>query len=370
MTKPISAFFLSCIVLSSFGQDSTTVRLKKQKFMEKERNTVVVPSIYFTPETNWYFGGAMYSYFKTNKTDTTLRISQIRGAIGYSLNKQIVFWLPAEFYFKQNEYKLKTEIGYYKWPYVFNGIGNTSTTFYSESYTASFPRLRVDFQKQILKNFFVGPRYWFQKLNVLELDSSGILWNDKITGYNGGISSGFGVGFIYDTRDFILGPTGGVYAELSTLYNSHSFGGTFNYRNYAVDFRKYFKFKYDQILAFQFFSKMNFGNAPFNQLGLLGGSNRLRGYQQGRFRDNHMIETQVEYRSPYAYNFIGMTAFVGAGIVSDKIQNYQLQNMKYAGGLGMRLLIDPENRLAIRMDYAVGQGKENRQFYITVSEAF
>ena len=33
-------------------------------------------------------------------------------------------------------------------------------------------------------------------------------------------------------------------------------------------------------------------------------------------------------------------------------------------------IIDPENRLAIRMDYAVGQGKENRQFYITVSEAF
>lgn len=356
-------------VLQAQSSDSTLTRLQKMS-EEKDQRVLVVPSIYYTPETNWYFGLGMYGYFKTDKADTTLRVSQIRGALGYTLNQQIVFWLPGEFYFKSNKYRLLTELGFYRWPYEFNGIGNSIDTFYTEPYSATFPRIRFSLQQQVIPNLFVGPRYWIQSVNMNQIEKGGLLENNMITGYQGGLTSGLGLTVLYDNRDYVLAPTSGFYAEASSLHNFNFIGSDFSFSTLVIDLRGYLKIKKDHMLAAQLYGKFNSGNPPFNQMSLLGGAARLRGYREGRYRDLNLVSSQIEYRSAFYKDFMGIAVFAGAGMVSNQLSGFSTKHLRSASGAGFRFLMDPENRLTVRIDYAVGQGKENRQFYFTLSEAF
>jgi outer membrane translocation and assembly module TamA len=77
--------------------------------------------------------------------------------------------------------------------------------------------------------------------------------------------------------------------------------------------------------------------------------------------------SQVEYRFPLFWR-LGMTAFAGAGDVFNNFQDLSLSRLKYSAGLGLRLLVNPKERVNIRLDYA--RGREGGYFYFSVSEAF
>lgn len=343
-------------------------------FLENKQRFILVPSVYYLPETSWYFGLAGFSYFKVNRNestqkDTITRPSQVRLALGYTLNNQIVYWMPAEIFFKHNKYRLLAELGFYRWPYFFNGIGNGFTTFYEENYIATFPRFRVDFQKRLGKNIYFGPRYWFQYYIMNEVKSGGLLEPETIAGSGGGANSGVGINFLLDSRNSVFAPTKGWYAEYSNLFNTNFIGSDFNYQTHQVDVRKYFNLKNNHILALQAFGKFNFGDVPFNQLSLMGGHRMMRGYREGRFRDNHIVLSQIEYRSPLFYR-VGVAFFAGVAVIANKPVNLALPNAKTSLGGGLRYSLDEKDRMHIRFDYAWGMGKENRYGYFTIGESF
>lgn len=341
---------------------------------EKNQRTVVVPSIYYLPETNWHFGVAGFSYFKLNRNeegvkDSITRPSQVRMALGYTLNKQIVFWLPAEIFFKENKYRLLAEVGFYRWPYFFNGIGNNYETLYEEKYTASFPRARLAFQKRLGKSIYLGPRYWFQYLKMNKVEQGGLIEKGQVPGGGGGVNSGIGISFLYDNRNSVFASTKGWYAEYSNLFNQSFLGSDFNFNTHIVDVRKYIDIKSNHVVAIQGYGKFNFGDVPFNQMSLMGGPFRMRGYREGRYRDKHIAEVQLEYRTPLVYR-TGLVVFGAYGMVANKPQNLIFKNGKTSIGGGLRYSLDEKDRMHIRFDYAWGQGKENRYGYFTIGESF
>ena len=93
----------------------------------------------------------------------------------------------------------------------------------------------------------------------------------------------------------------------------------------------------------------------------------MRGYYEGRYRDKNMIVFQMEHRMPVWWRF-GMVGFLGFGDVSDTIRNFALKEFKHSIGFGIRYLLNPEEKLNIRLDYAFG--KDTSGFYITWFEAF
>lgn len=372
--KILVKIFLPVFFVISLSAQQKNNDLLGNFLEEKNKRTIVVPSVYYLPETNWYFGLAGFSYFKFNKNkeggnDTITRPSQIRMALGYTLNKQIVFWLPAEVFFKENKYRLLAELGFYRWPYFFNGIGNNIETSYEENYRASFPRARLAFQKRLGKSIYLGPKYWFQYLKMNEVEPGGKFENGLVPGGNGGVNSGFGVSFLYDTRNSVFASTQGWYAEYSNLFNQTVFGSDFVFNTHILDVRKYVNIKANHIVALQAYGKFNFGDVPFNQMSLMGGPFRMRGYREGRFRDKHIALMQLEYRSPLVYR-TGLTVFGAYGIVGNKPQNLIFKNGKTSIGGGLRFSLDEKDRMHIRFDYAWGEGKENRFGYFTIGESF
>lgn len=104
----------------------------------------------------------------------------------------------------------------------------------------------------------------------------------------------------------------------------------------------------------------------------MGGSNIMRGYFKGRFRDRNQIATQIEYRFlPLKLSFtdrIGATVFTSVGEVFDDWNEIEMKNLKWAAGAGARFLLFQQKDIFLRFDYAFTRDGSN--FYISIGEAF
>jgi hypothetical protein len=61
-------------------------------------------------------------------------------------------------------------------------------------------------------------------------------------------------------------------------------------------------------------------------------------------------------------------AFAGVGDVFEDTRDLSWNTAKYSVGTGLRFLVNPAERLNVRVDY--GRGREGGYFYFIVSEAF
>ena len=116
------------------------------------------------------------------------------------------------------------------------------------------------------------------------------------------------------------------------------------------------------------------GNMPYLTLPTLGGDQRSRsgrGYVNGRFRGNHMVYGEVEYRFPIwpCSNIIGGVLFVNATTTSSTRQNIALfQYIRPSIGIGLRIMINKYFRTNINLDYAIGV--HSKGFYFSGQETF
>ena len=93
----------------------------------------------------------------------------------------------------------------------------------------------------------------------------------------------------------------------------------------------------------------------------------MRGYFDARFRDKVSVVTQFEYRFPIYWRFGGVV-FGAAGQVAPRLSELSFDDLKYAGGLGIRFAVTEDPKVNIRIDFAFSP--EGFMFYINALEAF
>jgi len=359
---------LICIYQNNrlIAQDGTVL---EDSIAEKNYSLIAIPLVFFSPETNWAFGGGgVYTFrFKNESLDT--RPSQIQAGFAYTLNKQILSYLPFQLFLKNEKYKLYGELGYYRYSYFFFGIGADQLDNTGELYGVNFPRLRLNALQQVKKDLFVGLRYWMDDFDISFAEDGGILESNEITGKNGGTVSGLGLVANYDTRDALFYPTKGVLVETVLLRNDNFLGSDFEFSKIIIDIAKYISWNEKYILALNLYNENTLGEAPFNHLALMGGNKKMRGYYEGRFRDNHYLLTQAEFRFPI-YKRFGAVLFGAYGMISEDWKNLEKENFKYTLGAGLRFVLSKKDHINIRVDVGYGEGGESPQFYVTVGEAF
>ena len=105
-------------------------------------------------------------------------------------------------------------------------------------------------------------------------------------------------------------------------------------------------------------------------MALMGGETMMRGYYYGRYRDKNMLAGQAEYRIlPFSFSKrIGAAFFAGTAVVAPTIGSLRFDNLKLAGGAGIRYLVFPKKDIFVRFD--VGVTKEGIGFYFFTGEAF
>ena len=201
----------------------------------------------------------------------------------------------------------------------------------------------------------------------MDKQSNEILKEDAVLGSNGGEIIGLGTDLVWDTRDNLFFPnTGGYQYFKITVYPSAL--SDFEFYSFELDVRHYNAFSPDHVLAGNFYFAGVSGNAPFYKLPALGGQYRMRGYFEGRYRDNLYSMLQLEYRQYFWWKF-GFVAFAGVGDVAEDLQKFTLKDLKYSFGLGIRFLFNKEQKVNLRMDIGIGQDG-NTGLYFGIEEAF
>lgn len=382
LNKTLLIVFGMMLSFASMAQDSTHIKPKKTFWsyfgVTPLHDTVVVhknglfvtPLLYYSPDTRWGFGGAgAYVFHMKDKKDTNdyTRASYIRFLADYTMNRQTDVWTDWSIFTRKERYYFKGEFRFRNFPDRFYGIGNNTLASQEEFYSYNLFSFKFLALRKIYEKFFVGLDYHFSQEFGFKHTPGGVLETGIITGYKGGLGSALGLVSLFDTRDNVINPYSGHYGELSSYFYNPAFGSTFKFNLINTEFRKYWQVRPKHILAFQIKGRFSFGDVPFLDMSQIGNEDILRGYPKNRFRDQHMMATQLEYRFPLFWRF-GMTTFAGFGDVFSRPQDLTWRTTKYTVGAGLRFLVNSAERINIRVDY--GYGSQGGYFYFSVSEAF
>jgi outer membrane protein assembly factor BamA len=330
----------------------------------------MLPLLYYTPDTRWAAGAAGVYYFKVQpkaETEEQTRISYVQFLGDYTQNRQLDLWAAWNVFTHNENYLLKGDIRFREFPDRFYGLGNNTSKTQEEKYSYDLFQLKSLQLKKIKPGLFVGFDYALEFEYRLKHTPGGQLGDGSITGYRGAVGSAIGLVGVLDTRDNIINAQKGRLAEISSYFFLRSLGSTFGFTNINGTYQHYWQLRKKHILAWQTKVRFTLGDVPFLDLSTLGNDDILRGYPKNRFRDNHFMGTQLEYRFPLFWRLGGVT-FAGVGDVFGPNSNLQFDQLKYSVGGGLRFIINPAERLNIRLDY--GYGREGGYFYFIVAESF
>ncbi|MGF7215561.1 outer membrane protein assembly factor BamA [Spirosoma lacussanchae] len=338
-----------------------------------------IPVVYYTPETRFAFGAALSATFRFRRDhrqvladtgQTTLtdpdrpRPSNVQFIGAYTQNQQILLYSPFQIFYDQNRYYIYGEAGYYRYTYNFYGLGLRETP--AETYGVDFPRIRLNAFRRVRPNLYAGLRYEYEKYTITSVEPDGLLATGTVPGGLGSRISGLGLGLLYDTRNTIFYPDRGIFANISYLGHGRAVGSEFSYNRYVADVSLYYSLTRRAILAVNSVVSLTGGTAPFNALSLLGSGKRLRGYYEGRYRDENMALLQTELRLN-VWKRLGAVVFGGVGILGDSNEFLRPGAPKVAAGAGLRGRINADG-LNVRVDYGVGN--RSTGLYVTIGEAF
>ena len=175
---------------------------------------------------------------------------------------------------------------------------------------------------------------------------------------------------IRDTRNFILGPTTGVFRQF-TLGATQSRDHAPDHRQrssvrVAADLRRYASVGRG-VLALRVGGEAMAGNASFDLLPAAGSDTLLRGYARGRVRDRMVGAAEAEYRSG-TWHRLGFATFGGLGASGSMGRREGSTQLLPTVGAGLRYHLQPAERLALRIDYA--RGRHGGGLYVALGEAF
>lgn len=369
--KLFTLILFVCCVGTSYGQKAELhdpIDVEKDS-VNRNNSFLALPFVFYSPETRWAFGATAIYNFHLNPKDTITNPSQLIFGSAWTQNKQILFYVPYQFYWKENNWRASGEVGYYRYSYDFYGVGNGVATSFKENYAVNFPRFRVHLLKKVRPNIFIGLQYWFENfgINQQKLDPEGLLITGTVKGSVGGKTAGIGLISQIDTRDNVYYPMTGFFVQGTVHTNSKYTLSEYAFDRYRMDFRFYHSFYKKHTVATRLFFDHITGQAPFSQLAFLGGTKQARGYSEGRFRDNNLVLSQVEYRV-HVWKRLGAVAFGSYGMVADKLNKLAIDQNHFSYGIGLRLMTDIEKKVNMRFDYAFTPLGNN--FYVTFGEAF
>lgn len=334
---------------------------------DRDVGVVPLPVFGYSQDTGALFGGAAFIFWQplTNVTSTTNNTLSVVGF--YGTRRVVGFPLSLTLNLADGLYR--PELGFFigRAPSDFYGIGPDSDLGDAEVYTAFTMDAEAAFLFRLRQGLYAGPVVNWIYQDVVETEDDGILETRDITGDDRIRSAGAGARVDWDTREPQLYPFSGHLLRVSTVGHP---GGVASHDGYTVaslDYRQFFNPGGRHVFALQGKTDLAFGDTPLHYLPYLGGSSVLRGYPEGRYRDDVAVQGQLEYRFPIVWRFGGVV-FGAAGQVAPSIAELEAAGLPLAGGLGLRFAVNTEENINIRIDFAFT--REGTGFYVNLREAF
>jgi hypothetical protein len=357
-TVTLLSFLFSYTV---FGAEGTTTVSE-----EKQNGLVLIPIFAYAPETGTEGGCGIFYYDNSHSTRSDEKIDTYNGLILYTEKNQILTSFGMNKYLNGDNYLLVSQIDLNRYPNKFYGIGPETGENMAENYTSKEITFKGSFGFKVNDSIYVGPYYHYSHFDVEDCQSNGLLTQGNIIGSSGTTASGIGIEFTWDKRNNQFYPDRGFFLNIRPVFYREEIGSSENFTIILEDYRKYISFKHN-VFALQQYMVLSDSSVPFQLMPQLGGSNIMRGWFEGRFRDQNCVIIQGEYRFPVYKRFSGVV-FGSVGQVAPTLEAFSLDNFKVAEGIGIRYTMNESQKLNFRLD--VGHSEDGVQMYIRVAEAF
>jgi outer membrane protein assembly factor BamA len=195
-------------------------------------------------------------------------------------------------------------------------------------------------------------------------------------GYKGqSLSSGLSFHLLRDTRDNPINAYSGTFASIAVNPRLKFLGSDASWTTMVLEWRGYYRFPAgsSNTLALWNFNWFTLGGKPpYLMLPATAWDKSYstgRGYIQGRFRSNNMIDAEAEYRIRLTKNgLLGMVLFGNLQSFSE-IDSWRFETAAPAGGLGLRIKLNKYSRTNISIDYGWGR-QGSRGFFVNLGEVF
>lgn len=330
--------------------------------------TVVLPYVGSAPETGLQYGATLFRV--RQPADPVTRPSTAQLFANYTAKSQARAFAEVDRWTAHNTWRVTGRLEWQRFPLPYHGFGDDAPASAEEVYTPRGVLALATAQRRIRGPLYAFGGYRFQDFDIVETADDGVLRLGGVVGSRGGRVAQLQGGALWDSRDNVFAPYRGAFVQVTGSAAAAAVGSEFDFRRLVVDARRFLAVGERRVVAVQGVVETTGGEAPFDQVSLVGSSNYFRGYARGRFRDRHLASVQAEYRAPLIGR-LGWAAFAGGGRVASRAGDLVGGDARIlpSYGLGARWLLFARSRGTVRVDYGRG-ADEQSGLYVALNEAF
>lgn len=344
-------------VLSYFDDSNKPKTYKKFDFS-------IIGGPHYSTDTKLGLGLVAAGLYRTNIGDTIMPPSNVSlfgdiTTVGFYL-----LGIRGNHLFPNDRYRLDYTLYFFSFPSSYWGIGydmgnDGSNCTQMKRWQA---QIKSSFLIQLSKSLYMGPMLTYDFVRVKKVENPELLNGLPLRTS----SLGIGLSLVYDSRDVLTCPTKGYYVNISQSFRPQFIGNKQAFHTTDIRFCGYNKIWEGGILAYEARGIFNFGETPWSMMATLGNSYSMRGYYEGRYRDKHKLDTQIELRQ-HVWRRNGIVLWVGAGTIFDKFNSIRMNRILPNFGIGYRW--EFKKNVNVRLDYGFGKNGQ-KGFIFNINEAF
>lgn len=324
----------------------------------------IIGGPHYSTDTKLGLGLVAAGLYRTNPNDTILPPSNISLFSDVSTVGFYMLGIRGTHIFPQDKYRADYTVYFYSFPCDYWGMGydmgnDDSNKSEMKRWQA---RIKGSFLFHLGSNFYIGPMVSYDYVIGKNVERPELL--NGMDRHTWNLGAGFSA--VYDSRDVLTYPHQGLYINLTQCFRPRFLGNDYAFSTTELQVDAYQKVWKGAILAEDFRTMLNFGNPSWGMMALLGNSNSMRGYYEGRYRDKHKMEAQVELRQ-HIWKRNSLTAWIGAGTIFSKFSNIRSRHILPNYGLGYRW--EFKKNVNVRLDYGFGKAGQSG-FLFSINEAF
>ncbi len=353
----------------------------------KKKMIVAAPIIGSNPTAGFLIGAAAQMAFYRGAPETT-RISSGIASLTISSKKQVSLNVRFGSFSNLDRWFVEGDNRFQSTSQNIYGFGTDTPDSAAINTDFGFVRIHETVYRGVSKGLFLGAGFLFDSHSNVEPDDPADP-NWATSPYNtysqqnglplgGQQSAGVSVNVLLNHRDNDISPRRGWMAGAYYRMSFGDFlGGDSKWQSVNVDARAYVpldEYSRHRIAFWAYTSLVTTGAAPYfdvptTVMDTYGRS--ARGYQEGRYRGEKLVSSEVEYRGRLMSNgLLGMVAFLNMTTVSDSQTGETLfDSVAPAFGGGLRLLLNKRSKTDLCFDLAWGKDG-SKGVYLAIQDAF
>ncbi len=336
----------------------------EDKTFTKRFDFSVIGGPHYSSDVKVGLGMVAAGLYRVDRTDSITPPSNVSLYGDITTSGFYLVGIRGNTFFEHAKYRIDYRLYFYSFPSKFWGIGYgiASNNDNESEYKRLQTSVKIDLMYELGNRLYVGVNGHFNYTLGKDFDRPDYLNGQK----NSYTDIGAGLLMMYDSRDYITEPHKGCFFKMEDIYYPDFMGNESNFNSMELTLDYYHRLWKGAIMAYDLHGKyLSGGDVPWTMLALMGGSFRMRGYYEGRYRDNGLVEVQAELRQK-VWRRIGCTVWGGAGNIFHTFSGFDFSETLPNAGVGLRW--EFKSRVNVRLDYGIGKGETG--FIFNINEAF